>query len=385
LPEEGSYGVGMTFFPRSLQLYKKSKVLLNGILEELGFDLIGYREVPVDETVPGSGALEVMPVIEQLFVKHKQGFKGIDLERKLYVLRNYASVEINTKILCVNQSFYFASLSAFTMIYKGQLRTDQVLAFYKDLQNYKLTSALAVVHSRFSTNTFPNWRLAQPFRYISHNGEINTIRGNLNKMRSKESLMKSVFFTEDELSKLMPITDSRFSDSANLDFMVELLTLTGRSLPHVMMMLVPEAWQDNATMDKNRKAFYKFHASLVEPWDGPAALLFTNGKTLGATLDRNGLRPLRYFITSDDRLILSSEAGALPIREAMITEKGRISPGRMLLADLEKGKIMFDEEVKAGVCNDKPYGDWIRKERLKLRLIPAPKSLDTPYSTENIR
>src|SRR5690606_27350569 len=227
LPDEGSYGVGMTFFPRNRQLYKKSKILLGELLEELDFELIGYREVPVDETVPGSGALEVMPNIEQLFVKHKDGLSGLALERKLYVLRNYASRKINTTIPGVNQSFYFASLSAVTIIYKGQLRTDQVLAFYKDLQNNKLTSALAIVHSRFSTNTFPNWRLAQPFRYISHNGEINTIRGNLNKMRSKESLMKSVYFSDDELSKLMPITDSQFSDSANLDFMVELLTLTG--------------------------------------------------------------------------------------------------------------------------------------------------------------
>ncbi len=385
IPEEGNYGVGMTFFPRNRQLYKKSKILLGGLLEDLGFDLIGYREVPVDETVPGSGALEVMPIIEQVFVKHKEGLSGLALERKLYVLRNYASRKINTTIPGVNQSFYFASLSAFTIIYKGQLRTDQVLAFYKDLQNNKLTSALAIVHSRFSTNTFPNWRLAQPFRYISHNGEINTIRGNLNKMRSKESLMKSSFFTDEELSRLMPITNDKFSDSANLDFMVELLTLTGRTLPHVMMMLVPEAWQDNRTMDKKRKSFYKFHASLVEPWDGPAALLFTDGKSVGATLDRNGLRPLRYFITSDNRLILSSEAGALPIREATITEKGRISPGRMLLADLEKGQILFDEEVKAAVCDNKPYGEWIKKERLKLRLIPAPKTLSIPYSTDNIR
>lgn len=385
IPEEGSYGVGMAFFPRNRQLYKKSKKLFAEILEELSFELIGCREVPVDETVPGSGALEVMPNIEQVFVRHKDGLKGMALERKLYVLRNYSSRLINTTLPGVNQSFYFASFSAFTIIYKGQLRTDQVLPFYKDLQNNKLTSALAIVHSRFSTNTFPNWRLAQPFRYISHNGEINTIRGNLNKMRSKESLMKSTYFTDDELSKLMPITNDQFSDSANLDFMVELLALSGRSLPHVMMMLVPEAWQDNLTMDKKRKSFYKFHAALVEPWDGPAALLFTDGKSVGATLDRNGLRPLRYFITSDDRLILSSEAGALPIREATVTEKGRISPGRMMLADLEKGKILFDEEIKAEVCDRQPYGDWIKKERLKLRLMPAPKRLSIPYSTQNIK
>jgi glutamate synthase (NADPH) large chain len=338
IPEEGKYGVGMTFFPKNKQLHKKSKQLLNKIIEESGFNLLGYRDVPVDETVPGSGALDVMPNIEMVFVSHQEGLEGIELERKLYVLRNYASRIINNNTPGVNSSFYFASFSTYTLIYKGQLRTDQVLPFYKDLQNNRITSGLAIVHSRFSTNTFPNWRLAQPFRYLSHNGEINTIRGNLNKMKSKETLMKSIHFTDAELAKLMPITNKHNSDSANLDAMVELLTLSGRPLPHVMMMMVPEAWQDNQMMDKDRKAFYKFHASLMEPWDGPAALLFTDGKSIGATLDRNGLRPLRYFITNDDRLVLSSEAGALPIREATITEKGRISPGRMLLADLEKGK-----------------------------------------------
>ncbi len=385
LPEAGSYGVGMTFFPKNKQLYKKSKTELNQIIKELGFILIGYREVPVDETVPGSGALEVMPVIEQVFVNHKDNIKGIDLERKLYVLRNYATHVINQNIPGVNNAFYFASLSSFTMIYKGQLRTDQVLPFYKDLQNNKITSALAIVHSRFSTNTFPNWRLAQPFRYLSHNGEINTIRGNVNKMKSKESLMRSIHFTDDELQKLMPITNKHHSDSANLDALVELLTLSGRTLPHVMMMLVPEAWQDNQMMDKDRKAFYKFHAALMEPWDGPAALLFTDGRSIGATLDRNGLRPLRYCTTTDDRLILTSEAGSLPVREATIKEKGRISPGRMLWVDLEKGKISFDDEVKATVCDNKPYFDWVRKERLKLRIMPDPQILNQPYTTEGIK
>ncbi len=385
LPEAGSYGVGMTFFPRNKQLFHRSKELLNQLIDELGFELIGYRSVPVDETVPGSGALEVMPNIEQLFVKHKKGLTGIELERKLYVLRNYSTLEINTKIPGVNQSFYFASLSSQTLIYKGQLRTDQVLAFYKDLQNPRIGSAFAIVHSRFSTNTFPNWRLAQPFRFLSHNGEINTIKGNLNKMKSKENLMKSQYFTDEELSRLMPITDKLKSDSANLDAMVELLTLSGRSLPHAMMMLVPEAWQDNEVMDRDRKSFYKFHASLVEPWDGPAALLFTDGKSVGATLDRNGLRPLRYFITKDKRLILSSEAGALPIREATIVEKGRISPGRMMWADLEKGRVLFDQEVKGEVCSRQPYEQWVADQRIKLRLEDAPIKLSHPYSTENIK
>lgn len=385
LPEEGQYGVGMTFFPKNKQLYKRSKELLNKIIEELNFELIGYRNVPVDETVPGSGALVVMPNIEMVFVRHKAGLRDIELERKLYVLRNYASKCINNTVPGVNSEFYFASFSAFTLIYKGQLRTDQVLPFFKDLSNKNITSGLAIVHSRFSTNTFPNWRLAQPFRYLSHNGEINTIRGNLNKMKSKETLMRSANFSDDELAKLMPITNKANSDSANLDAMVELLTLSGRSLPHVMMMMVPEAWQDNQMMDKDRKAFYKFHASLMEPWDGPAALLFTDGKSLGATLDRNGLRPLRYFITNDDRLILSSEAGALPIRESTIKEKGRISPGRMLWADLQKGKISFDEEIKSSVCDNKPYEDWVREERLKLRMMPDPEKLEHPYSTEDIK
>lgn len=385
LPERGYYGVGMTFFPKNKQLYKQSKKMLNELIEESGFQLIGYREVPVDVTVPGSGALEVMPNIEQLFVAHKDNLTGIDLERKLYVLRNYATHRINAEIPGVNHSFYFASFSSQTLIYKGQLRTDQVLPFYKDLQNPRIESAFAIVHSRFSTNTFPNWRLAQPFRYLSHNGEINTIRGNLNKMKSKEALMKSKFFNDEELAKLLPITNKMNSDSANLDAMVELLTLSGRSLPHAMMMLVPEAWQDNQVMDRDRKAFYKFHASLVEPWDGPAALLFTDGKSVGATLDRNGLRPLRYFITRDNRLILSSEAGALPIREATITEKGRISPGRMLWADLEKGRVLFDEEVKGEICKRQPYEKWVNEQRTKLRFVPDPEELTHPYSTENIK
>ena len=385
LPPPGEFGLGMTFFPNNKQLYTKAKALLNLLIEELDFVLIGYRKVPVDETIPGSTALEVMPIIEQVFVRHKEGLQGLDLERKLYVLRNYSSSKINAEIPGVNQAFYFASFSSLTVVYKGQLRTDQVLPFFKDLQNPGLASAFAIVHSRFSTNTFPNWRLAQPFRYLSHNGEINTIRGNLNKMKSKEALMKSSLFSPEELAKLMPITNKLNSDSANLDAMVELLTLSGRSLPHAMMMLVPEAWQDNEVMDKERSAFYKFHASLVEPWDGPAALLFTDGKSVGATLDRNGLRPLRYFITKDQRLILSSEAGALPIREATITQKGRISPGRMLWADLELGRILLDDEVKGEICHRQPYEKWVDEQRTKLRLVPDPEELSYPYVTEEIQ
>ncbi|MDH5610019.1 MAG: glutamate synthase large subunit, partial [Cyclobacteriaceae bacterium] len=279
---------------------------------------------------------------------------------------------INRTLTSVNHEFYFSSLSARIVIYKGQLKTDQLERYYHDLRDPELKSALAIVHSRFSTNTFPNWKLAQPFRFIAHNGEINTIRGNVTKMQSKEALMESIHFTKEELNWLLPITDPRNSDSSNFDALVELLTLSGRSLPHVLMMMVPEAWQDNPSMDPMRKAFYKYHAALMEPWDGPAALFFTNGTQIGATLDRNGLRPARYCITSDNRLIMASEAGAITVPEDMIVKKGRLQPGKMLMADLSTQQILNDDEIKKEVCEGKPYFDWIQKYRLKLQDMPIP-------------
>lgn len=242
----------------------------------------------IDHSVPGPGASEVEPTIEQIFVKAKdENLSAEAFERKLFVLRNYASHLVNRNVKGNNKEFYIASLSAKTIVYKGQLRTEQVRKYFFDLQDSRVLTALALVHSRFSTNTFPNWKLAQPFRYIAHNGEINTIRGNVNKMKSKEALFKSTLFSDDEIKKLVPITNPEASDSANLDALVEMLVLSGRSIPHVMMMLVPEAWQDNKLMDPHRKAFYKYHASMMEPWDGPAALVFTDGKRIGATLDRS--------------------------------------------------------------------------------------------------
>ncbi|MEM9328112.1 MAG: glutamate synthase large subunit [Bacteroidota bacterium] len=373
LPDESHYGVGMIFYPQHYPTRDACRKVMNASIRKMGFQLIGYRVVPVDGTVPGHESKSVEPYIEQLFVQHKDhALTNEELERKLYVLRNLITNEVRSKVVGENNEFYISSLSSRTVIYKGQLKTNQLEKFYHDLMNPEVKSALAIVHSRFSTNTFPNWKLAQPFSYIAHNGEINTIRGNVTKMQSKEALMSSPYFTEEELSWLLPVTDPANSDSANLNALVELLTLAGRPLPHVMMMMVPEAWQDNNRMDPLRKAFYKYHAAMMEPWDGPAALFFTNGKQIGATLDRNGLRPVRFCVTSDKRLIMASEAGVIPIKEESIIRKGRLQPGKMIMADLEKQEIYADNEIKRMVYEDKPYFEWIKEHRIKLRTMPIP-------------
>jgi glutamate synthase (NADPH) large chain len=385
LPEPGKYGVGMVFFPKDKRIRQSCREHLNQVSKSLGLSIIGYRNVPVNNTIPGPGALEVEPHIEQLFVCPKEdAWDTQTLERKLFVLRNHATHTLTKKVKGAGKEFYMASLSCRTIVYKGQLRTDQLRQYYSDLQDERVTTAIALIHSRFSTNTFPNWKLAQPFRYIAHNGEINTIRGNVNKMKSKEALFKSSNFTDEELKMLLPITNPDNSDSANLDALVEMLVLSGRSLPHVLMMLVPEAWQDNKLMDTHRKAFYKYHASMMEPWDGPAALVFTDGCRIGATLDRNGLRPLRYCITRSGRVVASSEAGALIIDPKDILEKGRITPGKMLLVDLEKGKVCDDEKVKRSVYEGKPYYQWIVEKRIKLRLEPVSENFVESFQPETL-
>ncbi len=385
LPAAGNYGVGMVFFPRDKKVMNACRDVLRKNIKELGLELLGYRVVPVDHSVPGPGAAEVEPTIEQVFVKAKDpGLVNGAFERKLFVLRNLTSHTIAKDVKGSNKEFYITSFSARTIIYKGQLRTEQLRAYFDDLQDSRLKTALALVHSRFSTNTFPNWKLAQPFRYIAHNGEINTIRGNVNKMKSKEALFKSTYFTDEELKMLLPITSPEGSDSANLDALVEMLVLSGRSLPHVLMMLVPEAWQDNKLMDPHRKAFYKYHASMMEPWDGPAALVFTDGSRIGATLDRNGLRPLRYCITRSGRVIAASEAGALPVDPKDVIEKGRITPGKMLMVDLEQGKVLDDEKVKRAVYEGKSYYNWIIQNRLKLRLEPEQEWLETSFDEKSL-
>lgn len=385
LPAQGKYGVGMVFFPRDKKVANACRDILKKNIIALGFELIGFRPVPVDHTVPGPDAAQVEPVIEQVFVKSKgDAIPDEALERKLFVLRNYTSHRVASEVNGNNTEFYIASFSSRTLIYKGQLRTEQLRSYFKDLQDDRLRTAIALVHSRFSTNTFPNWKLAQPFRFIAHNGEINTIRGNVNKMKSKEALFRSTLFTDEELKMVLPVTSPEGSDSANLDALVEMLVLAGRPIPHVMMMLVPEAWQDNKLMDPHRKAFYKYHASMMEPWDGPAALVFTDGQRIGATLDRNGLRPLRYCVTRSGRVVMASEAGAFPVPPKDVLEKGRITPGKMMLIDLEQGKVFDDEKVKRSVYEGKPYYQWIIENRLKLRLEPEQEYYEDNFDPKTL-
>ena len=399
LPAFGQYAVGMIFFPADVNRREECRGLLNDAIKDMGFKLLGYREVPTNNAGIGPTALSVEQKVEQVFIRQID-FKDPDaMERRLFVLRNLVTHHVREHVPGTEDYFYIPTLSHKIIVYKGQLRTTQLRPYYPDLQDERVVSALALIHSRFSTNTFPSWKLAQPFRFIAHNGEINTIRGNVNWMKSKEALLESTLFTEEELDIILPICDATHSDSANLDNIVEMLTLGGRSLPHVMMMLIPEAWQDNESMEEHKKAFYEYHASIMEPWDGPASICFTDGKMVGATLDRNGLRPSRYYLTDDDKLIMASEAGALPVDPSKVVLRGRLKPGRMFVADLEKGKIISDEDLKKEICTQKPYREWLNKYKFRMEDFPAREprnySLEEPsllkkqlamgYTTEDLR
>jgi glutamate synthase (NADPH/NADH) large chain len=374
LPAQGDYGVGMVFFPKEEKHREDCRAILNRIIEKMGMQLLGYRKIPVINKEIGPSAVAVEPVMEQVFIKRPDNISDPEqFERRLFILRNYSTrlVRESVQIPSIKDQFYIATLSYKTISYKGQLTTGQVKSYFPDLEQKGVVSAIAVVHSRFSTNTFPSWKLAQPFRYIAHNGEINTVKGNVNWMNAQESALKSKFFTKEELDMVMPICDSSQSDSANLDNAIELLVLSGRSLPHVMMMLIPEAWDDNELMSENKKAFYEYHAALMEPWDGPASISFTDGKIVGATLDRNGLRPSRYLVTSDDVIIMASEAGVIEVDQSKVVMKGRLQPGKMFVADLEQGRIISDEELKNDICSRQPYKEWL-KNKIKLNELPEP-------------
>ena len=374
LPNYGEYGVGFIFFPTEKGITEECKAIFERAAEKLNIEIIGYRQVPVNRSSIGPTALSVEPIMEQVFLKKPDHVKDDeDFERKLFILKNYASHTINNSIKKDAIGFYMTSLSQNTIIYKGQLTSHQVRAYFPDLSDKRVVSAFGLVHSRFATNTFPSWKLAQPFRYIAHNGEINTLQGNLNWLRSNESSFLSPYFSKEELDMILPIVTSGQSDSACLDNVIELLTLSGRSLPHVMMMLIPEAWDGNELMDPIKKAFYEYHAAIMEPWDGPASISFTNGKMIGATLDRNGLRPSRYCVTNDDRVIMASETGALPVDQSTIVEKGRLQPGKMFVVDMEAGRIISDTELKEKICCQQPYGDWLNKYKIRLEELPEPR------------
>lgn len=370
LPKFGEYGVGMVFFPADRNLRQQCRVLFNDYIDELGFELLGYRKVPTDHEELGETAVSVEPRIEQVFVKPYKKMSRELLERRLYVLRKFSTHNIHKTFPQSTDQFYLSSFSYKTIVYKGQLTTHQLRPYFPDLHDELCESAIALIHSRFSTNTLPKWKLAQPFRYIAHNGEINTITGNLNWWKSKEKMLQNALFSAEEMEMLMPVCGDNLSDSGNFDNVLEFLVLGGYDLPHALMMMIPEAWQHAQQMESYKKAFYDYHRLIMEPWDGPASICFTDGIWVGATLDRNGLRPSRYCLTDDNTLIVASEAGALPVDPSTITQKGRLQPGRILIADLEKNRVIEDEELKADICQRFPYEKWLEKNKKTLEDFP---------------
>ncbi|CEH03213.1 Glutamate synthase large subunit (Ferredoxin) [Propionibacterium freudenreichii] len=359
LPPTGQYAAGMAFLPTDEEEREMAMISIEKIAIEERLKVLGWRTVPVATSTLSPISLGVMPHMAQLFVSARDGSAGIDLDRKVYMVRRRAEHETNT---------YFASLSARTIVYKGMLTTTQLTEIYPELHDPVFASALALVHSRFSTNTFPSWKFAHPYRMIAHNGEFNTVKGNRNWMRAREALLHCDVIPGD-LERAFPICTPGGSDSASFDEVLELLHLAGRSLPHAVMMMIPEAWQHNDAMPPSHRDFYSYHASLMEPWDGPACVAFTDGTLIGATLDRNGLRPARYWIT-DDRVIFASEAGVLPVEPGDIRQKGRLQPGRMLLIDLAKHQVIDDQQVKDELARQEPYGSWLRDGLVSINDLP---------------
>ena len=375
LPAIGEYGVGMVFLP----VEPSHRLLAEGILERIareeGLTVLGWRDTPVEVDAIGRIARASQPYIEQIFIGAPSGMSAPisqdEFERKLYVVRKRAEAEIAATDLPDKNFFYIPSLSSRTIVYKGLLLANQISEFYTELSDPDAVSALCLVHQRFSTNTFPSWQLAHPYRYLCHNGEINTIRGNIDWMNAREQVLSSDLFGDD-LKKCRPVIAPGGSDSSSIDNAVELFTLAGRSLPHVMAMLIPEAWDADSTMRPEKKAFYEYHASMMEPWDGPAAIAFTDGRVIGATLDRNGLRPARYLVTHDGLVVLGSETGVLPIEPEKVKFRGRLQPGKMLLVDTTEGRIIPDEEIKQRLWSRKPYGEWLETNQITLDTLPEP-------------
>ncbi|PHI20807.1 glutamate synthase large subunit [Lewinellaceae bacterium SD302] len=385
LPPFGEFGVGMILFPGDKILRDQCRFLFADYADELGLDLIAYRKVPTDHEEVGPTSRSVEPRMEQVFVKPRVKMEPQALERRLYVLRKYATHNIHQTYPESADQFYLASFSYKTIIYKGQLTTWQLPGYFRDLQSSDFTSAIAMIHSRFSTNTQPKWKLAQPFRMVAHNGEINTVQGNLNWWKSKESLIReSSLFSAEELDKIYPVCGNKLSDSAGFDNVLEFLNLNGLSLPHALMMMIPEAWQHDDQMPDYKKAFYEYHKTLMEPWDGPASICFTDGILVGATLDRNGLRPSRYCLTDDNVLIVASEAGALPVDQSKVVLKGRLQPGRMLVADLSEHRIIGDEELKSTICQRLPYREWLDEHRSTLDQFPLSKQSPVALGPERL-
>jgi glutamate synthase (NADPH/NADH) large chain len=374
LPPAGQYGVGIVFLPRDPASRFACEYEIERAIKDEGQVPLGWRDVPVDNSDLAEPAKRIEPVIRQVFIGRGKGVTVTDaLERKLYIIRKSAGHAIQALELAHGKEFYVPSMSARTACYKGMLLAHQVGQYYKDLQDARVESALALVHQRFSTNTFPSWDLAHPFRLICHNGEINTLRGNVNWIRARQGAISSPVLGPD-LEKIWPLIYDGQSDSASFDNALELLVMGGYSVAHAMMMMIPEAWENHTLMDPTRRAFYEYHAAMMEPWDGPASIAFTDGRQIGATLDRNGLRPSRYIVTADDLVVMGSECGCLPVPEEKIIKKWRLQPGKMFLVDLEKGRIIDDEELKNTLAGAKPYAEWIERIRVKLDEVETEKT-----------
>ncbi|HRD11497.1 MAG TPA: glutamate synthase large subunit [Mycobacterium sp.] len=381
LPAEGSYATGIAFLPQSARDAATACEAVAKIVEAEGLDVLGWREVPTDDSSLGALSRDAMPTFRQLFIG---GASGLELERRAYVIRKRAEHELGSKGPGQDgpgrETVYFPSLSGRTFIYKGMLTTPQLKAFYLDLQDERLESALGIVHSRFSTNTFPSWPLAHPFRRIAHNGEINTVTGNENWMRAREALIKSdVFGSQDDLEKIFPICTPGASDTARFDEVLELLHLGGRSLAHAVLMMIPEAWERQESMDPARRAFYAYHASLMEPWDGPASVCFSDGTVVGAVLDRNGLRPSRIWVTEDGLVVMASEVGVLDLDPAKVVKRMRLQPGRMFLVDTAQGRIVSDEEIKSELAAEHPYREWLDSQQFHLDELPQGPYIRMPH------
>jgi glutamate synthase (NADPH) large chain len=384
LPKPGHFGVAMLFLPRSRKARLECERVFEQVVRENGMAVLGWRDVPVDRSQVGATPRKTEPVIRQCFVGPTETFfNKADFDRRLYLVRQISEnrLEFGDYSPEAKEEFYVCICSANRMVYKGMLTAHQVREYYLDLKDPAFESSLAIVHSRFSTNTFPSWRLAHPYRYLAHNGEINTLRGNRNWMRARYGSLKSEVFG-DELSKLFPILTESGSDSATLDNMVQFLAVNGRSLPHSMLMVIPEAWQNNPQMDADLKAFYEYHACLMEPWDGPASVAFTNGPVVGAVLDRNGLRPSRYYVTKDDLVIMASEVGVIPVEPENVAKKWRLQPGKIFLIDSAKGRIIDDNEIKRELVDRRPWKRWVEENMIDLDSLPSPKAAKSDEATK---
>ncbi|MEM0982167.1 MAG: glutamate synthase central domain-containing protein, partial [Cyanobacteria bacterium P01_H01_bin.58] len=377
LPQPGHYGVGFFFASPNPAARAKSRQIFEQIVEEEGQAVIGWRDVPTDNTSLGATAKASEPFIQQAFIQRAEDLADdLAFERKLYIIRKRSHSAIRPT--GIDPYWYATSISCRTIVYKGMLTPEQVGLYFPDLADPDIASALALVHSRFSTNTFPSWERSHPYRYVAHNGEINTLRGNINWMYARQSMFESELFGDD-LQRAQPLINKDGSDSGIFDNTLELMALAGRSLPHAVMMMIPEPWTAHESMSDAKKAFYEYHACLMEPWDGPASIAFTDGTMMGAVLDRNGLRPSRYTVTKDDLVIMASEAGVLPVEPERVAYKGRLEPGRMFLVNMEEGRIVADEEIKHQITSAHPYRDWLNQHRVDLAALPPSEDASSTH------